>query len=86
VPDPRARDHRSTGPRRALTEKLERGPEINWDVNPAAHDLAPANGWTHPFLLYQCRFGDQEYRYSLLNVDTDRARIVQEIDLSRPGR
>jgi hypothetical protein len=68
--------------RRTMVERLKRAPELNWDVNPAAHELAPANGWTHPFLLYQCRFGDRETAYSLLRADVDNRKVVQEIDLS----
>lgn len=64
-------------------------PNINWDSNPAAHGLAPTNGWTHPFLLYRCRFGEQTYAYRLLNVDPGGNRILREIDLSlwhRPAK
>lgn len=62
----------------------ERGwnPDINWDVNSAAHELAPSNGWIHPFVLYECQFGTKNYAYSLLNVSTDEQKILREIDLS----
>lgn len=58
-------------------------PALNWDCNPAAHELAPPNGWVHPFLLYDCQFADKRYAYSLLNVSTDRNRVLQEVKLSR---
>ena len=54
-----------------------------WDTNPMAHELAPANGWVHPFLFYECTFGDQKYRYDLLNVDVDRGQVKERIDLSK---
>lgn len=57
-------------------------PKINWDGNPAAHSLAPTNGWVHPFLFYRCRFGEQAYAYRLLNVDPRGNRILRDVDLS----
>jgi len=55
---------------------------INWDSNSAAHDLAPPNGWFHPFLFYQCDLGGKKYEYALLNVDTVRRKVLKEVDLS----
>jgi hypothetical protein len=55
---------------------------IEWDSNPAAHELAPANGWVHPFVFYECQFGAKAYAYSLLNVDTDGRKVLSEVDLS----
>ncbi len=54
-----------------------------WDTNPMAHELAPANGWTHPFIFYQCDFGPEHYAYELLNADVDKGQIKQRIDLSK---
>jgi len=56
---------------------------IGWDSNPAAHDLAPTNGWVYPFLFYNCRFGEKSYGYSLLNVDPAAEKVIEEIDLRR---
>jgi hypothetical protein len=56
-------------------------PNLNWDCNPAAHELKPAGGWTHPFVLYDCEFAGKRYAYSLLNVDTDGRKVLKEIDL-----
>ncbi len=61
-------------------------PNLNWDCNPAAHELAPPNGWVHPFVLYDCRFGAKAYDYTLLNVSTDQGKALQEIDLARLAR
>jgi hypothetical protein len=58
-------------------------PNLNWDCNPAAHELAPPNGWVHPFVLYRCDFGGKRYAYTLLNVDTDRGKVLKEVDLSK---
>jgi hypothetical protein len=55
---------------------------LNWDVNPSAHELAPPNGWVHPFLFYRCTLGDKTYAYSLVNADVDRNKILAEVDLS----
>ncbi len=57
-------------------------PEIPWDTNPAAHELAPKNGWVHPFIMYNCQFGEKKYAYSLLNVDPDHGKILEEVDLA----
>ncbi len=67
---------------------LSRGinPDLNWDCNPAAHELAPENGWVHPFVFYRCDFGGKRYAYSLLNVDVDHNKILKEVDLSRLAR
>ena len=67
---------------------LDRGvdPDLNWDCNPAAHELAPPNGWVHPFVFYRCDFGSKRYAYSLLNVDTDRGKVLNEVDLSKLAR
>jgi hypothetical protein len=56
--------------------------DLNWDQNPAAHELAPPNGWVHPFVLYDCAFGDKTYAYTLLNADVDKGAVKQEVDLS----
>ncbi|HET6246134.1 MAG TPA: hypothetical protein VFE47_00400 [Tepidisphaeraceae bacterium] len=53
-----------------------------WDTNPMAHELAPADGWTHPFIFYNCDIGGRHYSYDLLNVDVDKGTIKQEIDIS----
>ena len=55
---------------------------LKWDSNPAAGELAPTNGWVHPYLFYRCRFGQKEYDYALLNVDPDRNVVLKEIRLS----
>jgi hypothetical protein len=55
--------------------------DLNWDCNPAAHELKPAGGWTHPFVLYDCTFADKRFAYSLLNVDTDSGKVLHEIAL-----
>ena len=55
---------------------------LNWDVNPAAHELAPPNGWVHPFVFYRCTFGDASHAYSLLNVDVDHNKVLKNVDLS----
>jgi hypothetical protein len=57
--------------------------ELNWDCNPAAHELPPPNGWVHPFVLYNCTFGARRYAYALLNVSTDKGKVLKELDLSR---
>jgi hypothetical protein len=67
-----------------LQRKID--PDLNWDCNPAAHELAPPNGWVHPFVFYDCRFGDKRYDYSLLNVNTDEGKILREIDLASLAR
>ena len=54
--------------------------EVKWDTNSAVHDLPPPNGWTHPFLFYDCTFGDTRYAYSLLNVDSDKGVVRKRID------
>jgi len=56
--------------------------DLNWDINPAAHELAPPNGWVHPFIFYRCSFGEKAYAYSLLNADVNANKILAEVDLS----
>ena len=58
------------------------GRAIDWDTNAAVHKYPPPNGWVHPFVLYNCRFGDRRYAYSLLNVDPAAGRILREVDLA----
>jgi hypothetical protein len=62
---------------------LARGidPNLDWDINPAAHELAPADGWVHPFVFYNCQFADKKYDYSLLNVDINKGQILKEVNL-----
>jgi hypothetical protein len=55
---------------------------VNWDSNAATKELAPPNGWVHPFLIYDCRLGDETYAYSLLNVDTAKQKVLDTIDLA----
>ena len=55
---------------------------IKWDVNPAAGELAPPNGWVHPFIFYKCQFGEKRYEYSLINADVDAGKVIKEVDLS----
>lgn len=70
----------------ALYQKtcLQRGiaGELDWDCNPAAHDLAPSNGWSHPFLFYDCEFGKRSLKYTLSNVDPGQGKVLREVDLS----
>ncbi|MFP4055432.1 MAG: right-handed parallel beta-helix repeat-containing protein [Candidatus Brocadiia bacterium] len=66
--------------------KAGKSAQVDWDTNAAAHELAPPNGWVHPFLLYQCELGGKSYEYTLLNVDTDQGKVVEETDLSRLAR
>jgi len=64
-------------------EKLGRpDAELNWDANPAVHENPPANGWVHPFVFYDCAFGEASHGYELLNVDTDAGKVVERIDLA----
>ena len=56
--------------------------ELNWDTNAAAHELAPPNGWVHPYLFYDCTFGDKIYAYSLLNVDVEKGVVLAEVPLA----
>lgn len=56
--------------------------ELDWDTNAAAHDLAPPNGWVHPYLFYDCTFGAKSYGYSLLNVDVDKGVVLAEVPLT----
>ena len=65
---------------------LGAGKAINWDNNPAAGRYPPPNGWVHPFVLYHCTFADKTYRYSLVNVDPERGRVLKEVDLSHLAR
>lgn len=55
---------------------------LDWDTNPAAHELAPTNGWTHPFLFRNCSFGAITYAYTLVNADVNHGKALAEIDLS----
>ncbi len=55
---------------------------LNWDTNPAAHELAPPNGWVHPYLFYGCTFGDKTYGYSLVNADVNANKVLAEVDLA----
>ncbi len=54
-----------------------------WDTNPMAHELAPSNGWVHPFVLYHCEFANQKHGYELLNVDVNSGNVRETIDLSK---
>ncbi len=56
--------------------------DLNWDINPAAHSLAPPNGWIHPFIFYRCRFGEKKYDYSLINADVNNNKAIASVDLS----
>jgi hypothetical protein len=60
--------------------------DLRWDVNPAAGELAPPNGWAFPFLFYRCAFGGRCYDYALLNVDVDANRVKAEVDLAPLAR
>lgn len=55
---------------------------LNWDTNPAAHELAPPNGWVHPYLFYACTFGDKAYAYTLVNADVNANKVLAEVDLA----
>jgi hypothetical protein len=59
-----------------------KGRDIDWDRNPAVHQYPPPNGWVHPFVFFNCRFGNRSYDYVLLNVDPKHNRILSEVDLS----
>ncbi len=65
-----------------IKRKIGKGKDIDWDVNPAAHALAPPNGWVHPYILYRCEIDGKEYAYTLLNAGTDNGVILNEVDLS----
>lgn len=56
---------------------------LKWDTNPMAGELAPANGWVHPFVFHRCDFGGEKHAYALLNVDVDGGKVKQTVDLSR---
>lgn len=56
--------------------------KLDWDVNPAAHELAPTNGWVHPFLFYGCTFGEKRYAYTLVNADVKANQVLAEVDLA----
>lgn len=56
--------------------------DLNWDTNPAAHELAPPNGWVHPYVFYRCAFGDKAYAYSLLNVEVGHNQVLKAVDVS----
>ncbi len=58
------------------------GKDIDWDTNTAVTTWPPPNGWVHPFVLYNCRFGAKRYAYSLLNVDTAAGKVLEEVDLA----
>jgi hypothetical protein len=68
--------------RKPETVKADGTLDLNWDANPSAHELAPPNGWVHPYVLYRSRFADREYKYALLNVDVDANKVLRELDLS----
>ncbi len=53
-----------------------------WDTNPMARELAPKNGWVHPFIFYHCDFAGQKYDYTLLNVDPAKNKILTAVDLT----
>jgi hypothetical protein len=55
---------------------------LNWDTNASAHELAPPNGWVHPFILYRCTFGEKTYAYNLLNVDVDTNVVLKDVALT----
>ena len=54
-----------------------------WDTNPMAHELAPKNGWVHPFIFYRCDFGGEKHAYTLLNVDVDKGAVKERVDLGK---
>ena len=56
--------------------------DLDWDTNASAHELAPLNGWVHPFLFYNCTFGDKTYSYSLVNADVNTNKVLAEVDLA----
>ena len=66
----------------ALKLKADGTVDLNWDTNAAAHELAPPNGWVHPFLIYNSTLGGKRYAYTLLNVDVDHNKVLKAVDLS----
>lgn len=60
--------------------------DLNWDANASAHELAPPNGWVHPFLFYNCTFGDRSYAYSLVNADMSANKQLAAVDLAPLAR
>ncbi len=54
-----------------------------WDTNPMAHELAPKNGWVHPFVIYKSEFGPEKFAYSLLNVDVDAGKVKERVELGK---
>ena len=77
-----ANDHNDFFEPTRIKRGIGKGKAINWDNNPAAHRYPPPNGWVHPFLLYNCTFARKTYKYTLLNADLKRKRILKEVDLS----
>ena len=63
------------------TSKADAVADLNWDVNPAAHELAPTNGWVHPFIFYKCTFGPKTYAYALINADVTTGKSLSEIPI-----
>ena len=59
---------------------------LRWDVNPAAGELAPPDGWVHPFIFYQCKSGDRSYGHTLVNADVGAGKALGEIDLAGMAR
>ena len=77
-----ANDHNEVFEASRIKRGFGKGRNIDWDRNPAVHQFPPPNGWVHPFVFYNCRFGDMTYGYALLNVDPKRNRILSEVDLA----
>ena len=84
-----ANDHNEVFEPTRVKRGIGKGKDINWDNNSAAYRYPPPNGWVHPFVFYNCTFGDRRYAYHLLNVDPKRNKVLDDVDLSplsRPAR
>jgi len=55
--------------------------EVSWEDNAGLNDLAPPDGWLHPFVFYNATFGDRHFDYTLVNADPDTGRILKSVDL-----
>jgi hypothetical protein len=78
-----ANDHNAIFEPTRVKRGIGKGKDINWDRNSALHRYPPPNGWLHPFVFYNCAFGEKKYAYSLLNVDPSNNRVLREVDLSQ---
>jgi len=67
------RQHAQAGEKDTNKTDVGRGPQTGM-VNPAAHELAPTNGWVHPFIFYKCTFGPKTYAYALITPMRLQAR------------